>query len=381
MLQQTLLPAAIIGCLLAPAPHAEPPKSLPGARPPGVVIDTSPDFQRVYVGCPSIAVLPGGDYVASHSFFGPGTTMDRTRVFRSADRGKTWERLTDIRGQWWSTLFVHRGALYIMGTSRRYGDVVIRRSRDGGRTWTEPRDRKSGRLSTGAPFHTAPVPVVVHAGRIWRAMEDQHPTIAWPQHFRAFVLSAPVEADLLRADNWTQSNRLAFDPAWLKASRPGWLEGNVVITPEGKPVDVLRVNDDRGDRAAIVHISDDGRKITFDPQRDFIDLPGGRTKFSIRFDPETKRYWSLVNKQRDPPAERNVLVLVSSADLRRWRVERTVLKHADREHHAFQYVDWLFAGPDLVAVSRTAWDGSHSFHDANYFTLHRVRDFRTANPR
>jgi hypothetical protein len=35
-----------------------------------------------------------------------------------------------------------------------------------------------------------------------------------------------------------------------------------------------------------------------------------------------------------------------------------------------------FFGPDIVAVSRTAWDGSHNFHDANYLTLHRVPNFR-----
>jgi hypothetical protein len=38
--------------------------------PPGVIIDRSPDFERVYVACPSIAILPDGSYVASHSWFG-----------------------------------------------------------------------------------------------------------------------------------------------------------------------------------------------------------------------------------------------------------------------------------------------------------------------
>ena len=30
------------------------------AAPPGVIVDQSPDFQQVYVGCPAIALLPDG---------------------------------------------------------------------------------------------------------------------------------------------------------------------------------------------------------------------------------------------------------------------------------------------------------------------------------
>lgn len=36
-----------------------------------------------------------------------------------------------------------------------------------------------------------------------------------------------------------------------------------------------------GDRAAIVHVSDDGKTVSFDPQTGFIDFPGGRTKFTV----------------------------------------------------------------------------------------------------
>jgi hypothetical protein len=346
--------------------------------PPGVVIDTSPDPMKVYVGSPSIAVLPNGNYVASHDLFGSGTTMSESVVLGSTDRGATWERLCILKGQWWSTLFVHRDALYIIGANKRYGDTVIRRSTDGGRTWTEPKDAQSGLLLTDEEFHCAPVPVVEHNGRLWRAMEDAGGPGGWGPHFRAFVMSVPVDADLLDAGNWTFSNRLQFDPAWLpfEAERPGWLEGNVVVTPEGKLVNMLRFNDDRGDRAAIVDISDDGATLSFDPRTGFIDFPGGRTKFTIRFDPVTKRYWSLVNKQTSPDAFRNILALTSSTDLREWKVESIILEHPDEGNHAFQYVDWLFDGDDIIAVSRTAWDGSHNAHDANYMTFHRVKGFR-----
>jgi hypothetical protein len=48
----------------------------------------------------------------------------------------------------------------------------------------------------------------------------------------------------------------------------------------------------------------------------------------------------------------------------------------------FQYADWLFDGDDLIAVVRTAFDdadgGADSFHNANFLTFHRIRNFREA---
>ncbi len=346
------------------------------ANVPGVVIDHIPAETEKYIGSPSLVRLPDGTYVASHDIFGPGSQQNRTRIFRSRDEGQSWEQLTELEGQWWSNLFSHRGSLYIMGTSRHEGDAVIRRSDDKGKTWTSPEDSNSGLLLDGGGYHTAPVPVKFHQGRIWRAMEDTRAEGGWPEHFRALVMSAPVDADLLQAENWTVSNRLSFEPDWLDAEEPGWLEGNVVVTPEGDLVNILRVNDDRGGVAAIVQISPDGQTVSFNPQTGFIDFPGGRAKFTIRYDPTTDRYWSLVNKQRNPEAYRNILALTSSADLHHWEVEEIILRHPDPENHAFQYVDWLFEGDDITAVSRTAWDGSHRAHDANYMTFHRIRDFR-----
>lgn len=57
-----------------------------------------------------------------------------------------------------------------MGPNAEFGAVIVRRSRDGGRTWTEPFDAHHGELLAGR-FHTAPTPVVDHGGRVWRAME------------------------------------------------------------------------------------------------------------------------------------------------------------------------------------------------------------------
>ena len=359
--------------------------------PPGVVIDHIPAKDGRYVGSPSIAILPDGRYVASHDIFGPKSEFSRTPVFESTDRGATWRQIAEIDGAFWSTLFVHHNSLYLMGASKRYGDTVIRRSDDGGRTWTTPKDAKSGVLQSGGGYHCAPQPVLVHKGRIWRAMEDNRGGKGWGKHFRAMMLSAPVDSDLLDAANWTVSNALARDLKWLDGKFNGWLEGNAVAAPDGHVVNILRVDVPSGyGKAAIIDISDDGKTATFDPATGFIDMPGGSTKFTIRFDPVSKSYWSLANsiperhvdQGRAPGGIRNTLALVRSKDLRQWELRAILAYHYDVKYHGFQYPDWQFDGDDIVGVSRTAYDdglgGAHNFHDANFLTFHRVRDFRNA---
>jgi len=353
---------------------------------PGVVIAHSPQHTQSYIGCPSIVVLPDGRYVASHSFFGAGVGRGNTFVFRSEDKGRTWSRLAELERQHFSSLFVHRGALYLMGTGN-VQQVVIRRSDDDGQTWTQPRDGQTGILLPEKAYHSAPVPAVLHKGRLWRAMEDSQAGRGWPRQFRAFMMSAAEDANLLQASSWTCSSRVESRDTWLDREFEGWLEGNAVVTPDGGLVNILRAHTWLGGTAAVIRVSPDGKTATFDPQTGFIEFPGGATKFTIRFDPASRLYWSLTNPVnedtrhgRSASSVRNTLALISSPDLTRWTVRRVVLQHPDPVNHAFQYVDWQFDGEDIVAVSRTAYDdglaGAHNFHDANYFTFHRVKDFR-----
>lgn len=174
----------------------------PPAQVPGVVIDHVPAASGLYVGSPSLAVLPNGDYVASHDYFGPKSNefqSARTAIFGSNDRGETWRKLSEIQGAFWSSLFVHRGALYLLGTDRHHGNIVIRRSTDGGVTWTTPKDGATGVLRDNGEYHCAPMPVLEHNGRLWRAFEWRNPPIAWGINYRSGMLSASVDADLLRS--------------------------------------------------------------------------------------------------------------------------------------------------------------------------------------
>lgn len=357
---------------------------------PGVVVAHSPASTRVYLGSPGICILPDGTYLAKCDLFGPGAPREAgpiTRVFRSTDRGKTWAHLCDVERLFWASVFPHRGAVYLLGSGGQSGrEAVIRRSTDGGRTWTEPVDEKTGRLQAEGVHHCAPTPVIEHKGRLWRGME----TVVgrgWGHPFRTLMTSLPVDADLLDASAWTFSDPLASHGSWLGGEFGGWLEGNAVPTPDGRIVNILRVHYlPTGGKAAVVEVSDDGKQSRFDPHTGFIDCPGGCKKLNIRFDPVSKRYWNVSNwippwdEGGNPERTRNTMALSCSEDLDHWSVKTIVVYHPDLAEHGFQYIDWVFDGDDIAALSRTACDdglgGAHNQHDANFITFHRIAGFR-----
>ncbi len=362
---------------------------------PGVIITHSPAASGKYIGSPSLAILPNGNYVASHDFFGPQTTEHTSavsRIFTSADKGKTWKQISEIDGQFWSKLFVHHGVLYLFGTNRHHGNTIIRKSADGGVTWTTPDSSTRGLLKEGE-YHCAPMPVIEHNGRLWRTMEDAGgPPKQWGKRYSPFMMSIPVDADPMMASNWTSSNFLRLDTTLLDGRFTGWLEGNAVVAPNGEILDILRV-DHRNtleEKAAFVHISADGKTATFDPQTDFVPFSGGSKKFVIQYDPKSKRYWTLANhipdevkaenQGKNPASIRNTQALFSSADLKTWKMHKILLQHTDVVKHGFQYVDWLFDGKNILFLSRTAYDdgigGARNNHDANFMTFHRIKNFR-----
>lgn len=356
------------------------------APPPGTVIHHSPASTRLYIGSPSLCVLQDGGYLASHDLFGPGSKeheLGKGRLYRSDDRGKTWRHLQDFTGFFWTGLFTRGNDAYLLGTEKHHGRVVIRRSPDGGASWSDP-----AVLAEGA-WHTAPMPVIEHDGRLWRAIEDAEGGTKWGERYRARMMSAPAQADLLDPRSWTFSNPLARDPSWLGGDFAAWLEGNAVAAPDGAMVNILRVDQSHlPEKAAIVRISKDGGTATFDPATGFIDFPGGGKKFTIRKDPAGKGYWTLASivleqhaDEARPAGIRNTLALLYSDDLRTWETRCILLHHPDVARHGFQYVDWLFDGKDLIAACRTAWDdaegGARNNHDANFLTFHRWEDFRS----
>jgi len=182
---------------------------------------------NTYLGSPSLVLLPNGDMLASHDYFGPGCPGDPvgkgnlSSLYRSADDGATWHNISHISGLIWGNLFIHREYLYLIGVSREFGNIVIRRSEDGGYTWSHPADAKSGLLFAGGAaeelpnYHGSAMPVLAHRGRLYTTFEDaRRPNTLLPggggargvTGIQAFVISVGEEDDLLDASNWVMSN-------------------------------------------------------------------------------------------------------------------------------------------------------------------------------
>jgi len=355
---------------------------------PGSVIAHRASSTDQYLSSPSIAILPDGTYVASHDFFGPGSSEDTsgtTAVYRSTDGGQNWAPASEVQDMHFSSLFVHQDELYLIGTRHKAGDYLIRRSSDGGSTWTTPADASSGLLLSGSYGGTSHNPVV-HGGRLWAMTHAQ----ASPK-----AISAPIDADLLDAASWTLSNHIPRQQSDLEgypfANFERWTEAQPVASPDFGVAYLPKLFDAR--YTALIRGNPATGDVSFDRDQDYAFLPGAEKKFGVSYDPETGKFWAATNPvlpeyEDDHPTiggpTRNTAALFSSEDLRDWSLESVFVHTTDSINEAFQYLNFEIDGDDLAVVSRTAFEdglgGADSFHDNNLMTFHRVEGFRDLQP-
>lgn len=361
----------------------------------GTIIARVPELRANVISNACMTILPDGSYLAACTgATGPGAKG--ATLFISADKGASWQTLqSDLLDKNgianYFNLFQHKGALYMMGTGVGGRDMLISRSEDLGKNWTYPTDEHSGLLRSGM-FHSSSVPAVVCGGRLWRAFETNAATKD------PFVMSAPEESDLLEATNWTQSATIAHDPNWAFNSKSvsELIEGNIVATPAGKLYNILRGSSSSTSSAAAKVSIVNAQELRFAGSSDFINLPGGGKKFTIRYDARSNAYWAITTPASGTYAGmkhngiyaqgishdlvRNRMVLCYSKDLTTWVQYKQVAFNEDPFFHGFQYADWCFDGEDIVAVVRTATPESRGLpvrqHDANMLVFHRIPNFR-----
>ncbi|MEF3303022.1 fibronectin type III domain-containing protein [Paenibacillus sp. GYB003] len=365
----------------------------PGVVPGTVVNYIHPDdyvygFSGRSPASPSIVRLPDGSMLASHDVFWGNEGQNTSLLFRSVDDGATWRFVNFLYPCFWGKLFVHRGRLFMLATSTEYGALLIGASDDGGETWSPPSELiAAGSRETGGP-HKAPMPVIEHKGRLWTGIDYGSWTTG---SHRSGLVSVPADADLLDASRWTIMPFLPYDPDWpgtvVGGSRAGLLEGNAVVTPDGKLVNLLRYQTNGGTpshgRAIMLEADADRPE---QPLRFYKVVPfyGNLSKFTVHFDDVSRKYWSLVSRVTSPNiSQRNVLTLVCSDDLEQWTIVRDILDYEhngwpeDSKKVGFQYIDWMFHGDDIRFASRTAINGAYNFHNANYLTYHVIERFRS----
>ena len=84
---------------------------------------------QTYLGSPSIVRLADGTLLATHDYLerlplNHEHEEHLTSVYHSDNDGGTWVNLTHIANAFWSSLFVHNGSVYLLGTSQQYGSIV-----------------------------------------------------------------------------------------------------------------------------------------------------------------------------------------------------------------------------------------------------------------
>ncbi len=350
--------------------------------------DDAYKFSGKYLCSPSIVKLKNGVLLASMDIYAPQAPQNLTLIFRSDDKGETWQYQTDLFPCFWGKLFIHMDSLYMLAMSTEYGDLLIGKSNDEGKTFCKPEVLFRGSCSSKEKgLHKAPMPVTRYAGRLWTAIDYG----AWSLGgHSSSLLSIDEKTDLMQAENWVLTKPLLYNPGWegaVAGPSRGCLEGSAVVAPNGEIVNILgyRTNLCEPDRNKAVILKGDSKQ----PEKQLelykvVDFPGNLSKFCVLFDNVSGMYFSIVNRIDDSREDinirqRNIASLSASADLEQWQILCDLLDYSAEppETTAFQYVDFAFDNDDIIFLSRTAFNEADSFHDSNYITFHRVKNFRS----
>ena len=326
---------------------------------------------------PSFVRHPDGYLLASMDVFGGGMPQVLELIFRSDDDGVTWQYVSELYPCFWGKMFIHRGELYMLAVSTEYGDLLIGKSADGGRTFGMPTVLLRGTAGFKQKgVHKNPQPVVRYGGRLWETLEWG----SWASGgHAAMCMSIDENDDLLDASKWSFTEPLPHDPAWPGADPDAGgatIEGCLSVAPDGNLYNVLRYRNGNYALCLKVFHDEPERQLAFDH---FIRFPGSAVKFGIKFDSVSGRYYSIVNyRDESHRSGRNLLSLIASPDMETWTKVCDIFdySHMDENQVGFQYIDFEFEGEDILFLSRTAWNGARNYHDANYSVFSRVRNFR-----
>jgi hypothetical protein len=269
----------------------------------------------------------------------------------------------------------------MLSCSTEYGDLLIGKSVDGGKTFTAPicllRGSNGKNGNTGC--HKNPQNIIYHNGRIYGTLEWG----SWKNTefcHAAMVMSCDENAYLLDPTSWSFTEPRTFDHFVPEISdlpmNAMTIEGTPLIAPDGKLLNVMRFAKYGYVIAYEADTQDHEKMIEFSQ---LIKFPANFSKFMIKQDKQSGNYYSVATRVYDDNKNaRNLLSLMYSKNLVDWEVVCDLFdyREQDQKYIGFQYVDFEFDGEDIIFLCRTAINGAHSYHDSNYSTFHRIKNFR-----
>lgn len=401
---------ALLTALSNPA-HARKPKVIATEK----VIARSPAPDSVYLYTPAIAEGLHGRFITAIDYGGPGTgaldgprsdtgdypSGNQVRVLLSDNKGRTWRDSGARLPMMHEILFKAGDRMYMIGHS---GRLLISCSKDNGESWSEP-----AVLRADGRWHQSCGAVDIHDGKVTlvyeRWIRDGHP---WPG-VGPVLMQANVDSDLCDPASWKFSEMFDPDPI-MAACAPmgipavpgndtetaGILEASVVRVYEaGKPfydpqdrsvvilmrsaagyrdMGVMLKGTEKEDGClCIEQLKHNGKDIFFMP------MPGGRLKFHLCYDPESKLYWMVHSQITGVMNERRRLALSWSPDLLNWTLAGLVAV-GPADNASRHYATCMISGDNMYIVSRSGDLSSKDAHDANLTTFHVVKHFRRLAP-
>lgn len=339
-------------------------------------------FSGRYLCSPSLLRHPDGYLLASMDVYAAGHPQNLTIILRSDDEGATWHYVSELMPCFWGKLFLHRGELYMLGCSTEYGDLLIGKSSDGGKTFSTPVTllRGSNGKKGNCGVHKNPQPLLNFDGRLYGTLEWG----AWANKeycHAAMVMSCDENADLLDPESWHFTPPVRFDRFAPELEDMPLctmtIEGTMVASPDGRLLNVMRFA--KYGKALVYEVN------TTDPDAPLcyshlMDFSANLSKFTIKYDAESGCWWTIACRlyDREKSGARNLLSLMRSRDMKTWEVVSDLIDRREMDHTkvGFQYVDFLIEGNDMIFLCRTAWNGANDYHDSNYSTFHRIPAFR-----
>lgn len=325
----------------------------------------------------------------------------RVHILLSDDKGQTWKELARLPRLYSAVPWSHENVLYLFankgGLEFRNDDLLLLKSEDGGRTWSEPVTLFKGH------FWNCDTGMVIRNNRLYWAVDD----LRFGINLRGpCVICGDLSKDPMTPSSWRLSNAIPFPgvPDMLLHSRfrnlaHRYLEPNV-IDVYGKLRVLATVKPQKQTTtglAAVFDISDDEQGLRLEFVQ-YHPMPGGQLKFCVIWDEVSKMFWATVNlpvdgqeafdwweKGRDKKNSRTLftgmggndrrfLMLLYGLDGLNW-FQAGCIARAGTIFQSFMYARPVIDGDDLAIISRTSIQAPDQ-HDADHATFHRVRNFR-----